>query len=192
MEARSYLENIANRTTMRAVIATMTKLLLVATLVGGVLLIIVSGGHPAALIIGAVLLVGSLVLARDVVVVTREARQNPLDLAFEPAPDRGLVTPGTVFGLALALALFGGVLAAVTGFGDGTVSAFAWGLLGVGAALALMGIPTLGVQDRKWKVLSDALAAHPNLVGYLQDARARFPKDAPFPFQASTDEVSIP
>ena len=33
MEARSYLENIANRTTMRAVIATMTKLLLVATLV---------------------------------------------------------------------------------------------------------------------------------------------------------------
>ena len=190
MEARSYLENIANRTTMRAVIATMTKLLLVATLVGGVLLIIVSGGHPAALIIGAVLLVGSLVLARDVVVVTREARQNPLDL--EPAPDRGLVTPGTVFGLALALTLFGGVLAAVTGFGDGTVSAFAWGLLGVGAALALMGIPTLGVQDRKWKVLSDALAAHPNLVGYLQDARARFPKDAPFPFQASTDEVSIP
>ena len=192
MEARSYLENIANRTAMRAVIATMTKLLLVATLVGGVLLIIVSGGHPAALIIGAVLFVGSLVLARDVVVVTREARQNPLDLAFEPAPDRGLVTPGTVFGLALALLMFGGVLAAVTGFGDGTVSAFAWGLLGVGAALALMGIPTLGVQDRKWKVLSDALAAHPNLVGYLQDARARFPKDAPFPFQASTDEVSIP
>ena len=31
MEARSYLENIANRTAMRAVIATMTKLLLVAT-----------------------------------------------------------------------------------------------------------------------------------------------------------------
>lgn len=192
MEARSYLENIANRTTMRAVIATMTKLLLVATLVGGVLLIIVSGGHPAALIIGAVLFVGSLVLARDVVVVTREARQNPLDLAFEPAPDRGLVTPGTVFGLALALALFGGVLAAVTGFGDGTVSAFAWGLLGVGVALALMGIPTLGVQDRKWKVLSDALAAHPNLVGYLQDARARFPKTAPFPFSAPTDRVTIP
>lgn len=192
MEARSYLENIANRTAMRAVIATMTKLLLVATLVGGVLLIIVSGGHPAALIIGAVLFVGSLVLARDVVVVTREARQNPLDLAFEPAPDRGLVTPGTVFGLALALALFGGVLAAVTGFGDGTVSAFAWGLLGVGVALALMGIPTLGVQDRKWKVLSDALAAHPNLVGYLQDARARFPKTAPFPFSAPTDRVTIP
>ena len=62
----------------------------------------------------------------------------------------------------------------------------------VGVAIAIMGIPTVGVQGRKWTVLADALREHAKLVPYLQDARNRFPKSAPFPFSAPTDVVTIP
>lgn len=192
MEARSYLENIANRTTMRGVIATMTALLLGAVVVGLVAILTLTGGHPAAVMLSVVLVVGAIILARDVVLVRRELKANPLDLAFGPAPHRGLITPGTVFGIAIALLLFGGVLGAVTLIGGGELSIWVWAAIGVGAAFAVMGIPTLGVQQRKWRVLADALRAHPDLVAYLQDARARFPKDAPFPFSAPTDQVTIP
>lgn len=192
MEARSYVENIANRTTMRSVIATMTKLLLVVVVVAAACLLTLTGGHPAALIIGVVLLGAAVVLGRDVLVVGRDVKANPLDLAFEPAPDRGLVTPGTVFGLALGMALFGAVLAGVTTVMGQTIIVWTWVAFAVGAAFAIMGIPTLGVQNRKWKVLTDALRANPHLIEFLQDARARFPKDAPFPFSAPTDQVTIP
>lgn len=192
MEARSYLENIANRTTMRAVVATMTQLLGVALIVGAIALMVVSGGHPAALIIGVVMLGGAALMVRDALVNRQELREHPLDLAFEAAPDRGLVTPGTAFGLAIAFGLFGAVFGIVTLLGSGLLPVWSLGALGIGATFALVGIPTLGVQERKWKVLSDTLGAHPELVPYLQDARARFPKDAPFPFQAPTDEVTIP
>ncbi len=192
MEARSYLENIANRTTMRAVVVTMTQLLGFCLVVGAIALIVVSGLHPAALIIGVVMLGGAGMMVRDAVINRREVTANPLDLAFEPAPSRGLVTPGTAFGLAIGLGLFGLVLAVVSFLGTGQVLPYAWGALGVGAAFGLMGVPTLGVQERKWQVLADTLSAHPDLVAYLQDARARFPQDAPFPFSATTDEVTIP
>ncbi|MBB1496380.1 hypothetical protein J4N02_16155 [Propioniciclava sp. MC1595] len=59
-----------------------------------------SAAYPAALIIGSVLVVASLVLIRDAVVLGRDLRREPLDFAFEPAPSRGLLSPGTVFGLA--------------------------------------------------------------------------------------------
>lgn len=192
MEARSYVENIANRTTMRAVILAMTKLLLAALVVGVLLLVILSQGHPAALIIGVVLLVGAGVLARDVVVLGREVRAHPLDLAFEPAPNRGLVSPGIVFGAALGLILFGAVLGTVTLLAGGDLSAWVWVALGAGCAVALMGLPTLGVEKRKWTVLEAALAARPEAIAYLQDARRRFPASAPFPFAAPTDVVLIP
>lgn len=192
MEARSYVENIANRTTMRAVIATMTKLLLVVVVVAALGLLTLTNGHPAALIIGVVLLGGGVVLGRDVVLVGRDARANPLDLAFEPAPDKGLVTPGTVFGIAIGMALFGGVLAGVTTVLGQTIIIWTWVAFAIAAAFAVMGIPTLGVQGRKWRVLADTLRANPRLIEYLRDARARFPKDAPFPFSAPTDQVTIP
>ncbi len=192
MEARSYLENIANRTTMRAVVAAMSQLLGVAMVLGAIGLVWISDFHPATLIIGVVMLGVAGLMVRDTLINRRERKEHPLDLAFEPAPNRGLVTPGTAFGLALGLGLFGTVLALVSFFGTGQVLAYAWGVLGVGAAFALMGVPTLGVQDRKWRVLSETLAEHPELIPYLQDARERFPKSAPFPFAAPTDEVTIP
>ncbi len=193
MEARSYVENIANRTTMRGVISTMTRLLLVVVVVGAIALMVLTNFHPVALISGVVLLGFGIVLARDVFIVTKQIRSEPLDLAFEPAPSRGLVTPGTVFGVAAGLVLFGaimGITMYVGNPGGSFVGPIA--LVAVGVALAIMGIPTLGVQQRKWTVLSDALAANPGLVPYLQDARARFPKSAPFPFSAPTDVVTIP
>ena len=193
MEARSYVENIANRTTMRSVISTMTRLLLVVVVVGAIALMVLTNFHPVALISGVVLLGFGIVLARDVFIVTKQIRSEPLDLAFEPAPSKGLVTPGTVFGVAGGLLLFGLVMGVTMYIGNPAGSFVGPIAIGsVGVALAIMGIPTLGVQTRKWKVLEDALRNHPELVPYLQDARARFPKDAPFPFQASTDEVSIP
>ena len=192
MEARSYVENIANRTTMRAVVMTMTQLLGFALFVGAIALITLTGVHPAALIIGLVMLGGAGLMVRDAVINRRVVRAEPLDLAFDPAPSRGLVTPGTVYGLALAFGLFGLVMGAVSYFGAGTIATWAWVALGVGAVFALMGIPTLGVAQRKWRVLTDALRANPLMIEYLQDARARFPKDAPFPFEAPTDEVTIP
>lgn len=193
MEARSYVENIANRTTMRGVISTMTRLLLVVVVVGAIALMVLTNFHPVALISGVVLLGFGIVLARDVFFVTKQIRSEPLDLAFEPAPSKGLVTPGTVFGVAGGLLLFGLVMGVTMYIGNPAGSFVGPIAIGsVGVALAIMGIPTLGVQTRKWKVLEDALRNHPELVPYLQDARARFPKDAPFPFQASTDEVSIP
>lgn len=192
MEARSYVENIANRTTLRAVILSMTKLLFCVLAVGGIALMVLTQGHPAAVIIGVVLLVGAAVLARDVVLLGRAARSRPLDLAFEPAPNGGLVSPGIVFGIALGLLLFAVVLATVTLAGGGEMSVWVWALLGVGVSVALVGVPTLGVEGRKWTVLSRALAAHPDTIPYLQDARRRFPAGAPFPFEAPTDVVRVP
>ncbi len=193
MEARSYIENIANRTTMRGVISTMTRLLLALVVIGAVVLNVLMNFHPVALIAGAVLLVFAVVLARDVVIVTKQQREQPLDLAFEPAPNRGLVTPGTVFGVAGGLVLFAVVLGATLFFASPGGSLIAPIVLGaVGVAIAIMGIPTVGVQGRKWTVLADALREHPELVPYLQDARNRFPKSAPFPFAAPTDVVTIP
>lgn len=192
MEARSYVENIANRTTMRGVVVTMTQLLGIALVVGAIALMTLTGFHPAALIIGLVMLGGAGLMVRDAVINRRVLKAEPLDLAFEPAPSRGLVTPGTAYGLALAFSLFGLVMGAVSYFGGGSVSVWAWAAAGVGAVFALMGIPTVGVPQRKWRVLTDALRANPQMIEYLQDARARFPKDAPFPFSAPTDEVTIP
>lgn len=193
MEARSYLENIANRTAMRSVIATMTRVLLVATVVAGFALAIGSGFHPAATIVAVVLLGLGVVLSRDVLIVTREIRSAPLDLAFDPAPRGGLLSPGTTFGIAGGVGLFSLVLGVVTSMSN-PQQGLTWGGIGVGVAaiLAVMGVPTLGVERRKWQVLADALRDHPELVDYLQDARARFPRSAPFPFQAPTDAVSIP
>ena len=193
MEARSYVENIANRTTMRGVISTMTRLLLVVVVVGAIALVVLTNFHAVALIAGVVLLGFGIVLARDVFIVTKQIRSEPLDLAFEPAPSKGLVTPGTVFGVAAGLLLFGVIMGATMYVGNpegsfvGPVA-----IAAVGVAMAIMGIPTLGVQTRKWKVLEDALREHPELVPYLQDARARFPRSAPFPFSAPTDVVTIP
>lgn len=193
MEARSYVENIANRTTMRGVLVTMTQLLGLALVSGAIALITLTGVHPAALIIGLVMLGGAGLMGRDALINRREVRERPLDLAFEPAPSRGLVTPGTAYGLALAFGLFGIVMGVVTYIGSGGgVSVWTWVAIGVGLTFALMGIPTLGVKQRKWKVLADTLRANPLLIEYLQDARARFPQDAPFPFSAPTDEVTIP
>lgn len=193
MEAHSYIENIANRTTMRGVISTMTRLLLVVVVIGAIAILVLTNFHPVALIVGAVLFVLSVVLVRDVVIVGRQLRAEPLDLAFEPAPNRGLVTPGTVFGLAGGLTLFGVVMGVVMWIGSGNSSFIGpIALVAVGVALAIMGIPTLGVQDRKWTVLADALRDHPELIPFLQDARARFPQSAPFPFSAPTDQVTIP
>ena len=59
-----------------------------------------SPGRRESLIIGSVLVVASLVLIRDAVGLGRDLRREPLDFAFEPAPSRGLLSPGTVFGLA--------------------------------------------------------------------------------------------
>ncbi|MDO5534011.1 MAG: hypothetical protein Q4F65_05105 [Propionibacteriaceae bacterium] len=193
MEARSYIENIANRTTMRGVISTMTRLLLVVVVVGAVAMMLVTNFHPVALITGVVLLGFGVVLARDVVIVTKQRRSEPLDLAFEPAPNRGLVTPGTVFGAAAGLVLFGGIMGGTMFVGnrDGSfIGPIA--LVAVGVALAIIGIPTLGVAQRKWTVLQDALRQHPEMIPYLQDARDRFPASAPFPFSAPTDQVTIP
>ena len=192
MEARSYVENIANRTTMRGVVVTMTQLLGVSLVVGAITLIVATKVHPAALIIGLVMLGGAVLMVRDTLINRKELREHPLDLAFDPAPDRGLVTPGTAYGLALGFGIFGIVMGSVSFVGGGAVSEWAYAALGVGATFALMGIPTLGVQRRKWGVLVDVLRTHPHLIEYLQDARARFPKDAPFPFAAPTDEVTIP
>ena len=193
MEARSYIENIANRTTMRGVIATMTRVLLVVTILAAFALAIGSGFHPAATIVAVVLLGLAAVLSRDVVLVTRDLRASPLDLAFDPAPRGGRLSPGTVFGIAGGVGLFGVVLGIVTWFSNPS-QGLVWAGIGLAlaAAVAAMGLPTLGVQGRKWQVLADALRDHPELVDYLQDARARFPKSAPFPFQAPTDVVSIP
>lgn len=192
MEARSYVENIANRTTMRGVVVTMTQLLGVTLVVGAIALMTLTGFHPAALIIGLVMLGGAVLMARDTRINRRVLKDEPLDLAFEPAPSRGLVTPGTAYGLALAFSMFGVVMGTVSYFGGGAVSVWAWAAIGVGVVFALMGIPTLGVPQRKWRVLADTLRANPQMIEYLQDARARFPKDAPFPFEAPTDEVTIP
>lgn len=70
------MENIANRTATRRVVVTLTRLLGGATLVGGVTLAVVSGFHPATLIIGSVLVVASLVLIRDAVVLSRDLRRE--------------------------------------------------------------------------------------------------------------------
>lgn len=193
MEARSYVENIANRTTMRGVISAMTRLLLVVVVIGAVAILVLMDFHPIALIVAMVLTGLAVVLVRDVIIVSRQLRADPLDLAFDPAPSRGLVTPGTVFGIAGGLLMFGIVMAVVLWVRAPTSSFVApIALIAVGMALAVMGVPTLGVQERKWKVLADALRDHPELVPYLQDARARFPRSAPFPFSAPTDQVTIP
>ena len=193
MEARSYVENIANRTTMRGVISAMTRLLLVVVVSGAVAILVLLDFHPIALIVAMVLTGLAVVLVRDVIIVSRQLRADPLDLAFDPAPSRGLVTPGTVFGIAGGLLMFGIVMAVVLWVRAPTSSFVApIALIAVGMALAVMGVPTLGVQERKWKVLADALRDHPELVPYLQDARARFPRSAPFPFSAPTDQVTIP
>ena len=105
-----------------------------------------------------------------------------------------LAYPGLVLLVAGGVGVFGVVLLIVsTAMGD-VAQGLTWGLitLGVAGVLALMSIPTFGVQARKWRVLSDALQAHPELIPYLQDARARFPHSAPFPFSAPTDQVIIP
>lgn len=194
MEARSYVENIANRTTMRAVGAAMTRVLMVTAFIGAVLLLVLTGFHPAAIVIGGVLIVIGFLVLRDVVLVSRALREEPLDLAFEPAPSGGILSPGTVFGAAGGVALFSVVLGGVTWFGNRSDVAFTWGGVGllVAAAIAAMGVPTLGAPARKWAVLADALRDHPELVAYLADARARFPASAPFPFEAPTDQVTIP
>lgn len=193
MQARSYVENIANRTTMRGVVFTMTCLLAAVAVLGAVAINLLSGFHPVALILGFVLLVLALVLGRDVVIMGRAIRANPLDLAFEPASRDGLASPGTIFGAAGGLALFGLVmaLAMLLTPGEDTFTA-PLAMIGVGLALGIVGLPTLTAHQRTWRVLADALAKHPEMIPYLQDARRRFPADAPFPFSAPTDVVTIP
>ena len=126
-------------------------------------------------------------------IVTRQIRAEPLDLAFEPAPRGGLLSPGVIFGMAGGVALFAVVLGGVTWVSNPQLALTWAGVgLGVAAVIAGMGVPTLGVERRKWQVLGAALSEHPELIAYLQDARARFPRTAPFPFSAPTDVVSIP
>lgn len=194
MEAASYVENIANRTTMRGVVYDMTRILTVTCIVVVPLLLWATSMHPLAIIISGILGVLAVILVRDTIVVTRQLKASPLDLAFDPAPDRGPVSPANVLGVAGGVGVFGVVLLIVsTAMGD-VAQGLTWGLitLGVAGVLALMSIPTFGVQARKWRVLSDALQAHPELIPYQQDARARFPHSAPFPFSAPTDQVIIP
>lgn len=194
MEARSYVENIANRTTMRGVVHDMTRILMVAALVAGPTVMLATPFHPLAIIIGSLLLILGVVLIRDAVVVGRRLREEPLDLAFEPAPDRGPVTPGVLLGVAGGIGLFAVVLLLVASVMGDMSLGISWGAIGLGLALviAAMSLPTFGVQKKKWAVLSRVLDAHPDQIPYLQDARRRFPQDAPFPFEAPTDVVVIP
>lgn len=194
MEAASYVENIANRTTMRGVVYAMTRILTLACLIVIPVILWATSLHPVAIIISAVLGVVVIILVRDTIIVGRQLRQSPLDLAFEPAPDKGPVSPANVLGVAGGVAVFGVVFLIVSAAMGDLSLALTWGLITLGSAavLALMSIPTFGVQARKWRILSEALAAHPDLIPYLQDARARFPRSAPFPFSAPTDQVIIP
>lgn len=194
MEARSYLENIANRTTMRGVVYDMTRILMVACFIVGPTAMLVTSFHPLAIIVGGVVLVFGVVFARDTYLVSRQLKDAPVDLAFDPAPSRGPVTPGVVLGVAAAIGLFSAVFLLVSSVMGNLELGLGWGAIGLGLALVIgaMSLPTFGVQKRKWGVLQRALDEHPDLIGYLQDARRRFPADAPFPFSAPTDQVTIP
>lgn len=193
MEARSYVENIANRTATRAAAETMSRLLMVVLIALGIVPSIVSNFHPFAVMMGLVTLGLAAVLARDVVRLRRQRREYPLDLAFEPAPTGGLLSPGVIFGAALAVALFAVVLSVVVTLGRAPqFLTWSFGGLVLAAAIALVGVPTLRLRGTTWHTLAKVLAAHPEQVAVLQDARARFPADAPFPFSAPTDQVTIP
>ncbi|WP_342372661.1 hypothetical protein PCC79_00265 [Propioniciclava soli] len=192
MVARSYVENIATRTAIGRMLERMMGTAGAALLVAGVGLAVATGFHPAGVIIGAVLVVGGVVVLRPAAQLRREHRENPLDFGFEPIPQRH-PTPGPVFGAAIALVLFGGLLLGAGVLSNGAaLLPFGAGLLGAGLLVAVVGVTTLGLERRRWAELSATLDAHPELVAYLQDARRRFPADAPFPFEASTDEIRIP
>ena len=103
MEAASYVENIANRTTMRGVVYDMTRILTVTCIVVVPLLLWATSMHPLAIIISGILGVLAVILVRDTIVVTRQLKASPLDLAFDPAPDRGPVSPANVLPLAKPL-----------------------------------------------------------------------------------------
>lgn len=193
MGARSYVENIADRTATRAAALTMSRVLLVVLILAGTVPSLVSGFHPFAVIMGAITLVLAVLLARDVVRLGRDQRQHPLDLAFEPAPRGGLLSSGVIFGAAAGVGLFAIVLGIVLIVGGGA-EFWIWPVAGLVAAvaIALVGLPTLTLHRRTWRTLNDTLAAHPEQLAILADARARFPADAPFPFSAPTDQVTIP
>lgn len=192
MEARSYVENIATRTAILRMLERMTRNACIALVVAGGALLVGTGLHPAGVIVGTVLAVGAFVVGRASARLGRERRDDPLDLGFEPVPAR-YPTPGPWFGTAIALALFGAVFTALSFAARPDLATIVGGgLLGAAVLVSAVASATVGLEQRRWRELDATLAAHPELVAYLADARRRFPSDAPFPFEAPTDGVTIP
>lgn len=193
MDARSYLENVANRASAEAAWTAMVRGAVAICLVGAGLLAVLSGFHPAATIIAAVLVVGGALLLREAMRLSRQRRREPLDFTFDPAPTGGLLAPAVALGVPAGVGLFFAIFGAVLWFADPAQALLVGGAgLGVAVALALVALPTLFIERQKWSVLRGVLASRPDQVEQLQDIRARFPSDAPFPFAAPTDEVTLP
>jgi len=194
MEVRSFIENVANRATVEDTVARMMRIAMVALFVAAVVLGVATGCHPAAIVIGVVLAVLGVRVARVVRRLAVEHRASPLDVTFDPVAVGGVLSPGVILGTAGGLAAFFGLFAVILWVTSSPDQALLTGGVGLGVAagVAAFGLPTIGMEERKWTVLRRLLADHPGEVARLQDIRRRFPADAPFAFSAPTDQVSVP
>lgn len=187
MEARSYVENIATRTAILRAIEDMTRNASIGLALGAAALMFGTGFHPAGVIIGGVLAVFALIVARHAVRLARERRSEPLDLAFEAVPGEMVPSPGRFFGAAGGLALFGVTFAALSlaTRPDMTLTV-GGGLLGAAVLVAFVSVPALHLERRRWSQLAATPTPTPSswptcrtpAPGSLRPRRSRSPRRA--------------